>query len=219
MSAAMVDRARAANGWQLPVEIASLVDEAYGALPAVPDAWRSRADAARGDADTATSESRGKAQPFRLLRQGDSTAPTLAGLHASANQYLDVDRHVCVRDSDGESVEVILLRRDDRGYWSLRGDFLGVNGETAREEPSAALGGMVRVRIPSGGRRDGNFLRALDSVSAPPAEWSSHPWLRHWRVLCLDDQGTAQFGQWRLHYDATFGLSDAERSSCALLLG
>lgn len=195
----------AKRGWPLPASTPELVARAYGTEPIVPELWADDARAARHKWDEDREASRRRAQALVLTRTGESSAVTLEGLNVMGTRDADVEK-VRVRDGD-DSEEVVLIRGDERGLWTLDGrTWLGQHGEVAHGHVDddlvvAILGGTVRV--PVGGRRRG----ALSGVGPLP-EWRDHPVLGRQKVVCLDAGHRADLpgGRWSLGYDAELGL-------------
>lgn len=196
----------AGHGWLMPASTPALVARAYGTEPILPRAWSDDASVARQQWDDDCEASRRRAKALVLTRTGETSAVTLEGLNVAGSNARDVEAAVRVRDGD-ESEEVVLVRRDDRGLWTLDGQcWLGQQGEVAHghvndELVVAILGGTVRV--PAGGRQRG----ALSGVG-PLAEWGDHPVLGRRKVVCLDAGHRADLpgGRWTLGYDAELGL-------------
>src|SRR5262249_49318265 len=130
-SAALVLNAAETGGWAIPAQVPALVATGYSAEPLLPPPWRAAADLAHQEWQEQEKQREANAQPVLLLGPTLDRAP-LAGLpHASTADLEDDDKVAAVvRDGD-PSVEVILVRRDDRGYHTLDGRPLGPAGATA----------------------------------------------------------------------------------------
>ncbi|MFE3444953.1 CRISPR-associated helicase Cas3' [Nocardia sp. NPDC059180] len=180
--------------WKVPAQVPELVVAAYDPQVAVPEAWVDEVAAALR---TWTADQRKRADTaaqFVLTRLGEHEYPTLEGLHRG--EYVK-DDDVRVRDGE-ESIDVILVREDDRGYRSENGRRLGPNGEVPAEVLDDVLGGTLR--LPMRLARPGmESLRPLDG-------WRDHPWLRYCPALILDNDSRGAVGTARIRYDARLGL-------------
>lgn len=204
----LVERASTGDGWSMPGDVPSLVAQAYGDGPIVPDAWTEDARAAAQKEAQERECQRSKAQSYVLTRPGTSKAVTLAGLNLAGLRTGDVERHVRVRDGE-EGEEVVLLRSDDRGLFTLDWTRLGLHGEEVRSRHGkerrelllTILGGTVRVPY-----RDA-YAPALDALRPLP-EWREDPWLGRQKVAILGSDHRAALGDsgWTLSYDAELGL-------------
>lgn len=198
---AKVLEARDGDGWQIPAQVPALVAEVYSEGLSVGRAsWQ----AAHGAAETkwlTDQERRAQsAEKFLLSTRNDANAPTLAGLHRheTSGAADDEELNAVVRDGD-PTVETIVVRRTERGYASLRGVRIGVNGEASEELLDDVLGGTTRLPAK---------LTALAKEQLRPLSgWLGHEWLKHWPALVLEKDGTAQLGGYRVGYDEELGLT------------
>jgi CRISPR-associated endonuclease/helicase Cas3 len=205
-SAALVLRSAETGGWDVPAQVPALVAHGYSEEPLVPEPWRAAAEVAHRDWREQQNRRRANAEPFLLA--GPALHPdTLAGLHHASTADLSDDEKVAAVVRDGEpSVEVILIRRDDRGeYRTLDGRALGPGGAAAvsDEEVMERLIAAT-VRLPA--RKD--ITDAALAGLRPLDGWTSDPWLRYARALELDQTMSASLGGHRLTYDTTLGLTD-----------
>jgi CRISPR-associated endonuclease/helicase Cas3 len=100
---------------------------------------------------------------------------------------------------DGErSVEVVMVRRDGRGFSTLKGRSLGVNGDASADLVEEVL--AATVRLPS------RLTQVAERDLTPLDGWRDHPWLRYSRALILDEQGRAAIGDHMVRYDDSLGL-------------
>lgn len=205
-AAALVLEAAAGAGWSVPAQVPDLVVRGYGDQPLGPDGWADAAEAARSEHQRAQAARRANAEPFLLAGPDKLGTPTLAGLHEQSTADLDDDDRVAAVVRDGEqSVEVILVRRDDRGYLTLAGRRLGAHGEAVSDE--ALLEEVIRATVRLPARPE--LTRAAKDELRPLPGWSDHdPWLRRARALILDDALSARLGGRRVTYDAELGLVD-----------
>ena len=205
-AAALVSEAVAGDGWSIPADVPRLVGRGYGDEPVGPASWRDAAEVAREEWDQSQADRQAHAEPFLLSGPDYLGTPTLAGLHERSVADLGDDDKVAavVRDGD-QSVEVVLVRRSDRGYLTLSGRSLGVHGEAVSDE--AVLDEVVQatVRLPAS---RGLTEAALAELRPLPGWGDDDPWLRHARALVLDGDMGAHLGGRRLTYDAELGLID-----------
>ena len=206
-SAALVERAVESGGWRVPAQVPDLVALGYSAEPLVPEPWRAAAEEARQDWRELEKKREANAQPF-LLAGPALDADTLAGLHHASTADLQDEEKVAAVVRDGEpSVEVILIRRDDRGeYRTLDGRRLGPGGAAAVSDDEVMDCVIAAtVRLPARKEITAaalNELRPLDG-------WTSDPWLRYSRALELDPAMSASLGGHRLTYDTDLGLVES----------
>jgi CRISPR-associated endonuclease/helicase Cas3 len=208
-AAALVQRA-AGERWSIPAQVPELVAEGYGAEGngelALPGDW---ADAA-GKAEAAWNQKQRtrqeKAGSFLLAGEDELGAPTLECLHERSTADLDEEDpgSPVVRDGD-PSAEVILVRRDEQGYYTLRGDRLGINGEAISDPAILDLVVQDTVRLPAGEE----LTKAAEDELRPLAGWTGDSWLSKTRALVLDEESSAVLGGYRLSYDKELGLSSA----------
>jgi CRISPR-associated endonuclease/helicase Cas3 len=192
---------RGADGvsWTIPTQVPSLVACVYGSHMDVPETWL---DDTR-DADGAWSgkqEARADdARRFLLTTAGQRTKKTLEGLHTADTNAKDERAFEAVVRDGKPTIEVILVRRRTQGgYASLRGTSLGVNGEGTAEALEEVLGGTVRLPA--------RLTDAALTQLAPLPGWSGDPWLKHTRALVLESDGVAHVGDCEVSYDERLGL-------------
>jgi CRISPR-associated helicase Cas3 len=195
----------------LPADIAPLVQTAYGAEPVGPPTWQAamaEADARQRD-DLAAKEL--KADSFRLAgvaERGTSLIGWLAGGIGNAD---DRAAQGHVRDTDAESLEVLLLVRTPAGLvlppWIDGG---GVPVPTDRVPDWPMPRQIARCTLPLP-----RAMTAPDVIDGIIAElenridlsaWQGSPWLRGELVLEVDGDGRARVGPFDLHYDSHEGL-------------
>jgi CRISPR-associated endonuclease/helicase Cas3 len=190
--------------WSIPAQVPELVADVYGPDQySVPGKWAEAERQARADWETRQRARAESAEPFLLTRAGEHTRRTLEGLHSGGvSQGLSEEHHqAVVRDGD-RSVEVVLVRRDDRGFRALSGRSLGPQGEASRDVLEDVLGGTVRLPA--------RLTEAAEAELGPLDGWRGHPWLRYSRALPLDESGTARLGDHVLRYDPLLGLVVSE---------
>ncbi|WP_344895132.1 CRISPR-associated helicase Cas3' [Nonomuraea antimicrobica] len=194
----------AADGgrWSVPSDVPRLVERVYGeATDVVPPAWSADEQQARQEWLTRQEGRARSAEDFLLTRAGEHTNETLEGLHrgAAPGSLAEHNLEAVVRDGD-RSVEVILVREDQRGYHTLAGRWLGVNGEALSDDVVEEVLGAT-VRLPS------KLTESAERDLAPLDGWRSHPWLKHSRALKLPASTPATLGEYQVSYDEKLGLT------------
>ncbi|WP_329492942.1 CRISPR-associated helicase Cas3' [Kitasatospora herbaricolor] len=184
--------------WQVPGQVPELVSQVYGEGDLVPAGWRPAELKARQEWELRQQQRRQAAAQYLLTRSGEHEAQTLEGLHYGGHGTLAEGQfEALVRDGE-RSVEVVLVRRDDKGVHAVGGRRLGPGGEVAAGLVDDVLAGTVR--LPAG------LTLVAEQELGPLAGWRDHPWLRYSRALVLDGQGKAVLGDFRLRYDDLLGL-------------
>ncbi|MEU6131339.1 CRISPR-associated helicase Cas3' [Saccharopolyspora sp. NPDC047091] len=196
-TAATVFAARGGT-WSIPSDVPSLVAEVYEGTEPVPEGW-SDAERAASDRDLRDRRDRiAKAERFLLTRVGHHGGPTLAGLHrGGAGELGEHQARALVRDGD-PSIEVQLLTRDERGYRTINGRSLGLNGDASAEVLDDILGSTVRLPA--------KLTAAAEEELAPLPAWRTHPWLRHSRALVVEHRGATALASFDVSYDGALGL-------------
>lgn len=205
-AAALVSSAVESSGWSVPAQVPSLVASGYSDDRILPDGWQQAEAVARTKWVEKEQRRATNARAFLLsgptqLRAG----ATLNGLHDGDVAATDEDRaDAVVRDGD-PSVEVIIVRRDDKGhYLTLSGRPLGMLGEMVNHADilDEVIGSSVRLPPKAQVTSAALELRAL------PA-WISQrdSWLARARVLALDENGRAELGGGTVEYDGEVGLT------------
>ena len=195
-------RDAAGSGWSIPEQVPGLVAAGYDDLPIGSSEWTDLLSRAREEHLTRERQRVANAQQF-LLADEDRRfgTPTLDGLHDRHTADLDDDEAVAAVVRDGDpSVEVVLVRRDDRGYRTLSGRWMGTQGEGISDD--VVLDEVVgsTVRLPARPA----ITRAATKELTPLAGWALDPWLSHVRALTLD--ATTSLGGYHLAYDDELGL-------------
>lgn len=199
-AAALIDDAQA--GWVVPAQVPDLVAKAYGGQPLGPDDWQDRMARAK-DKDTEKSTERTyKAQQFLLAGEDELGTETLAGLHQRRTAEADDDEVAAVvRDGD-ESIEVVLVRRDTRGYLTLGGRRMGPNGEGVSDDAVLEEAAGSVVRLPA----RATITAAAKKELTPLPGWTLDPWLSRTRALELPARRGVELGGHVLTYDDDLGL-------------
>lgn len=198
---AAVVRAAEKGGWSIPSDVPHLVERVYDeSCDVVPPEWKEAEQQARQEWEARQQERARSADHFLLTRAGEHTKATLEGLHygAAPGSLAEEKLQAVVRDGD-RSVEVILVRGDDRGYRTLDGRWLGVNGEALSEELLEEVLGAT-VRLPA------KLTDAAERELEPLDGWRSHPWLKRSLALVLDANTAGTLGDYQVRYDRELGL-------------
>ena len=197
-SAALVIEAEGGQ-WRVPSQVPELVAAVYDGKPlSVPRAWVEAEHAAYVDYQRRQEERIANAEPFRLARRGEEHSGTLEGLHVGAHRegLGEQQFQALVRDG-APSVEVALVHEGDRGYSTLSGRRLGVNGDVAAELLDEIL--AATVRLPQ------SLTTSAEENLRPLPGWHGHPWLRHTKALVLHNGRSDVLGK-TVTYDSTLGL-------------
>jgi CRISPR-associated endonuclease/helicase Cas3 len=199
-SAALVIAAAEHRGWSVPGQVPGLVSDAYEPhRPIVPATWQGAEREAYEEWVCQQRQRSDNAAPFLLSRFGEHTAATLDGLHygGSPASVSEEQFQALVRDGD-PSLEVVMVRGDERGFSTLKGRSLGVNGDASADLVDEVL--AATVRLPT------RLTGAAEQELGPLDAWRDHPWLRHSRALILDAGCRAVVGDHTLRYDDALGL-------------
>lgn len=203
-TAALLAEAFDSDGWSMPTDISRLVSAGYDTASITPSDWEDRVLAAQERDAAERAHREAHAAQFLLGTRGSMQEPTLAGLHHRLTPGVESEDDVAAVVRDGpETVEVMLLRRTERGLVTRSGRRLSTGHALAHDDPDAieeAAGSVLRLP-PS----------ATASARAVPAEsaFSGSPFLEGARVVAVDADGwldiTGGRGL-RYRYDDRLGL-------------
>lgn len=186
--------------WSVPAQVPRLVAELYGDGLVCPPEWGDGEEQARLEWEKELQGRADKARGRVLTREGEWASRTLEGLHEDGTGFArEEELRALVRDGE-ESAEVIVVRRDERGYLALDGTRLGVLGEASEQVRDAVLGGTTRLPAKPA------LTKAMEAECGPLPGWGQVPWLAYAKALLLDDSGCAEVGDFRLGYDQVLGL-------------
>ncbi|MGW4682599.1 CRISPR-associated helicase Cas3' [Micromonospora taraxaci] len=196
---------------RIPSDIAPLTQSAYGGESLGPPSWQPamvEAEAKQRD-EIAVKEM--KADGFRLASVGEPGVPLISWLSGGVAGADDRAAQGHVRDTDAETLEVLLLVRTPDGLrlapWIDGGGVIIPTAST----PSWRLGRSVAgctLPLP-------RTMTAPDVIDEVIAElesridlsaWQGNPWLAGELVLEIDGDGCARVGPFDLHYDLHRGL-------------
>ncbi len=187
--------------WSIPGQVPELVAEVYGEDPVCMPGWAELEESARQEWHKSLRERADQARTRVLSREGEWGSRTLEGLHADGTGCSrEEELRALVRDGE-PSAEVVIVRRDERGYRALDGTRLGVQGEASEEVRESVLGGTTRLPAKQA------LTAVVESDLRPLSGWTQVPWLKYAKALVLEESGYAEVGGFRLGYDDVLGLS------------
>ncbi|MER7461150.1 CRISPR-associated helicase Cas3' [Micromonospora sp. NPDC126480] len=195
---------------RLPADIAPLTQSAYSDAPIGPPSWQpvmAEAEAKHRDEIVAKEL---KADGFRLAGVAEHGVPLIGWLSGSVGNADDRAAQGHVRDTDAESLEVLLLVRTPDGL-ALPPWIEGAVSVPTRSLPRRPLPRMIaRCTLPL--PRAMTAADVIDEVIADLEQrtdlsaWQDSPWLAGELVLDLDPAGRATVAGFDLHYDPDEGL-------------
>ncbi|WP_432969421.1 CRISPR-associated helicase Cas3' [Dactylosporangium sp. CA-233914] len=196
---------------RLPADIAPLTQTAYGDAPLGPASWQPAIAQADEHARDETSDKEAKADAFRLAEPDKSGTALIDWLTGGVGNTDDRVAQGHVRDTDGESLEVLLLIRTAAGLlvppWIDGGGVIvPTDSEPQRSLPRLiARCTLPLPRMMSAADVIDTVIAALESRVDLRA-WQSNPWLAGELVLDIDEDGRATVGDFDLRYDQHEGL-------------
>ncbi|MDI5938531.1 CRISPR-associated helicase/endonuclease Cas3 [Micromonospora sp. DH15] len=213
------------RGLALPQEIASLVQDAYGAEPVGPPSWQDALAKAETQALKRTFAAGERAETFRIRPVKQPGVSLLSWLDANVGNTDTANGderrgRAHVRDDAAETLEVLLLvRRGDElrtPSWLAEGGDVTVPTDFA---PSKAVArAMLRCALPlpraltaNGGTE--RIIAELETRNAFPA-WEKDPLLGGELILDLDERGQARLADHILTYDRHSGLRVEKADPC-----
>ncbi|MGY3515010.1 CRISPR-associated endonuclease Cas3'' [Micromonospora sp. PTRAS2] len=205
------------SGLALPQDIASLVQDAYGAEPVGPPSWQDALAKAETQALKRTFAAGERAETFRIRPVKQPGVSLLSWLDANVGNTDTANGderrgRAHVRDDAAETLEVLLLvRRGDElrtPSWLAEGGDVTVPTDFA---PSKAVArAMLRCALPlpraltaNGGTE--RIIAELEARNAFPA-WEKDPLIGGELILDLDERGQARLADHVLTYDRHSGL-------------
>lgn len=195
---------------RLPADIAPLTQAAYGDDPVGPPDWQPALQQARERYAEAKETKEGKAKNFRLdtvAEPGTSLVSWLAGGTDAAD---DRAAQGHVRDSDAESLEVLLLVRTPEGLVLPPWIEDGISVPTTVEPPWSLAKRIAQCTLPLP-----RLMTTPDVIDVVIEElerrndlqaWQKSHWLEGELVLDVDGDGRAQVGPFDVQYDPHQGL-------------
>ncbi|WP_307873191.1 CRISPR-associated helicase Cas3' [Paractinoplanes ovalisporus] len=196
---------------RLPADIAALTQAAYGPADVGPTTWQPALAEAEAKQREAFAAKELKADGFRLAGVGEPGTALIGWLSGSVGDADDQTARGHVRDTDGETLEVLLLVRTEQGLvippWIDGG---GVHVPTASEPGRRLAREIARCTLPL--PRSMTDSDVIDSVieelerRVDLSAWQDSPWLSGELVVDVDGSGNARIGSFDLHYDSHEGL-------------
>ncbi|GID27486.1 CRISPR-associated helicase Cas3' [Paractinoplanes brasiliensis] len=196
---------------RLPADIATLTQAAYGPTEVGPEAWQTALGEAEARQREAFTAKELKADGFRLAGVADAGTPLIGWLSGSVGDADEQTARGHVRDTDGETLEVLLLVRTPEGLmippWIDAG---GALVPTAGEPDRRLARQVARCTLPL--PRSMTAADVIDGVidelegRVDLSAWQDSPWLSGELVLDIDRDGHARVGTFNLHYDSHEGL-------------
>lgn len=190
----------------LPADIATLVQEAYGDPSPAQALWGEQATAVRSEFDRKTVQLEARADTWRIRRPRDSA--TLVGwMAAHLGEVDDARGQARVRDTD-EGIDVILTRRcgDEVHLLSQCGG--GAIETTFCPSDSTARRALTgTVRLPQMLTHPGIVDRTIDALEQRMYQgWQESRWLAGELVLELDHDSVTRLMDYEIRYDDIEGL-------------
>ncbi|GIJ52210.1 CRISPR-associated helicase/endonuclease Cas3 [Virgisporangium aliadipatigenens] len=210
-SAAVLQTHLAGAPLRLPADIAPLTHAAYSEAPPGPPHWKPAIDTADAAMRERQTTKQAKANGFRLAEPAEPGTPLIGWLTGGVGDTDDRAAQGHVRDTDTESLEVILLVRTADGLvlppWTDKGG----EAVTTTTAPCWSLQRRVAgctLPLP----RTMTDPDVIDEVIAALEQridlraWQDSPWLAGELVLDIDSAGNARVAGFDLHYDPEEGL-------------
>jgi len=199
----------------LPSDIAPFVEAVYAndASTLIPETWADTYRVAERAEIIERTEKHRKSEVFAITHVGGADTHLLGWVRApDVDPELSPPGRATVRDSDGDTLEVIVLQRGEGGTlytpdWLTTG---GAEQIPDNAPPSAALTRTIltcRLRLPTGmcaGNAIDRHIETLERVFELPV-WHSIPALKGELVLVLDRARTGQLNEYDLRYDPEEG--------------
>ncbi|WP_436536022.1 CRISPR-associated helicase Cas3' [Actinoplanes sp. HUAS TT8] len=196
---------------RLPADIATLTQAAYGEAEVGPQAWQPvLAEAEVKQRETFAAKEL-KADNFRLAAVGERGTPLIGWLSGGVGDADDQTARGHVRDTDGETLEVLLLVRTEEGLvippWIDGGGILVPTADTPKWWLARQI---ARCTLPL--PRSMTAPDVIDDTIAAlerrvdVTAWQDSPWLAGELVLDIDGNGLARVGSFELQYDLHEGL-------------
>lgn len=196
---------------RLPYDIAPLVQAAYGDTALGPPTWQPVMVEAEAKQREEMETKRLKADGFRLAEVDEPGTPLIGWLSGGVGNADDRVAQGHVRDTDAESLEVLLLVRTSDGLilppW-IDGGGTPVPTGSVPHRPLPRLIARCTLPLP-------RAMTAADVVDEVIADlerrvdvtaWQDSPWLAGELVLDINEDGTARVAGFDLHYDPDEGL-------------
>lgn len=197
----------------IPDDVPRLVQDAYGDVCAVPEAWETSAADARDRAIAKERESRRRANDHRI---GPPATKELTSW--TERSILDTRQEAraraAVRDTR-ESVEVIVVQRHLDGLlrpWGMGPDAPPIPVDSPPEHEQARLMAARTVTLPPRLTQPWSIDATLTALELAYVDaWQSSGWLRGELILVLDENCQCAIADSIVTYDTTLGLQVERR--------
>ena len=203
---------------RLPADIAPLTQRAYGEQPVGPPDWQPALDQARERYEDVQATKEAKARSFRLAEVAEPGTPLINWLVGGTDAADDRAAQGHVRDSDAESLEVLLLVRTPDGLvlppW-IDGGGVPVPTAVVPRWPLPRQIACCTLPLP----RSMVSADVVDTVigeleqRVDVSAWQADHWLAGELVLDVDAAGRARVGPFDLEYSPQEGLRVARGST------
>ncbi|MFJ8579436.1 CRISPR-associated helicase Cas3' [Micromonospora sp. NPDC093277] len=196
---------------RLPADIAPLTQTAYADAAVGPPSWQpamTEAEAKQRDEIT-TKEL--KADGFRLASVAEPGVPLIGWLTGGVGNADDRAAQGHVRDTDAESLEVLLLVRTPDGLilppW-IDGGGVPVATSSVPRRPLPRLIARCTLPLPRAMTAADVIDQVIDELEqrTDVSAWQDNPWLAGELVLDIDADGNATVAGFDLHYHPDEGL-------------
>lgn len=197
---------------RLPADIAPLTQTAYGDTPVGPPSWQAEMDKAQQQMAETHATKQMEADKFRLAAPGERGSNLINWLSGGVGDADDHEGRGHVRDTDGETLEVILLVGTADGLvippWIDGG---GTAVPTASLPSWTVQRQAARCTLPlprsmTDPKVYDDVITALERRVDVRAWQHDSPWLAGEIVLDINPHGYARVAAFDLHYDQHEGL-------------
>ncbi|WP_433533004.1 CRISPR-associated helicase Cas3' [Micromonospora sp. CA-263727] len=196
---------------RLPADIAPITQTAYGETALGPPSWQpAMAEAETKQRDEIAAKEL-KADGFRLAGVAEPGVPLIGWLSGGVGNADDRAAQGHVRDTDADSLEVLLLVRTADGLalppW-IDGGGVVVPTSSVPRWPLPRLIARCTLPLP----RSMTTADVVDEVIAELEQrtdlgaWQAEPWLAGELVLDIEEGGSTTLAGFELHYDPGEGL-------------
>ncbi|WP_127500627.1 CRISPR-associated helicase Cas3' [Actinoplanes solisilvae] len=196
---------------RLPADIAALTHRAYGDAEVGPSAWQTALAAAEAKQREAFAAKELKADGFRLAGVAEPGVPLIGWLSGGVGDANDQQARGHVRDTDGETLEVLLLVRTEDGLvvppW-IDGGGVVVPTSSAPDWRLARQIARCTLPLPRSMTAPDVIDDVIDELerNVDVSAWQDSPWLAGELVLVIDRNGQTRIASFELNYESHEGL-------------